>query len=165
MHTFVFKKDFEECRYIENLIRWAECSSIKEKYRCKTFASAAKKAAQRRRVENKRMEREATARRKLQEQQEGQKQRQERALVKKENMRKNKQENLEKERHDKQVSKYLARFELECQKLDILHNHETAMECAGSAIKGVSVAQINSFFIKGKEDEIHKAAIKSQLTS
>ena len=39
------------------------------------------------------------------------------------------------------------------------------MECAGSAIKGgVSVAQINSFFIKGKEDEIHKAAIKSQLT-
>ena len=33
----------------------------------KLFASAAKNAAQRRRVENKRMEREATARRKLQE--------------------------------------------------------------------------------------------------
>tara|TARA_X000000950_G_C13766478_1_gene599097 strand:+ start:1 stop:876 length:876 start_codon:yes stop_codon:yes gene_type:complete len=134
----------------------------------KLFASAAKKAAKRRNAENKRMEREATARRKLQEKErarEAKAEARESARKQRENEKEQARKLREKERHDKQVSKYLARFELECQKLDILHNHETAMECANSAIKaGVSVAQINSFFIKGKEDKIHKAAIKSQLT-
>ena len=48
-----------------------------------------------------------------------------------------KSKNKEEKEPDKKVEKYLSRFDLECQKLDIFHDHDTAMECANEAIKQV----------------------------
>ena len=129
--------------------------------------SIAKKYAAKKAVEKRKKQRQEAAAKKLQEKElERQRRAEERETARKQRELEKEQARIrkEKERHDKKVEQYLSRFDLECQKLDIFHDHNTAMECANEAIKAsVSVAQISKYFIQGKEHSIHQTAVRSQF--
>ena len=131
------------------------------------YKKAAKKAATERRKKERQAERQAASARKAREREVARKTRErerERARIQRENEKQRQKDLAALEKRNKKISQFVARYQLDCEKIGLFFNKEIALETAEKCIQAsVTPAQQKKYYIDGNESAILERTFQSRL--